>query len=448
MSDGSDPGRKDRLEIHLTHASAVSVGVRVAGLGLAFVSHLVLSRILGANQYGHYMIALGWGMVLVIPCRMGLDNSVLRFATIYRDEAKSGDFRGLVVFSATSIAVVALAIVSIILLAKSAGFGPLAPVGWPLVAGLALLVPALAMLGWLSALIRTANRIFASQFYEQVLRPALLIALLGLAVVAGIGLDAGQAMILTGITVVIAMLGIGLHSWRLFADLLSTRASFDRRRDWLSVSWPLFLMAIVQELLNQVDLILLGIFSNATEAAHFAAAWRLASLVSLGLMAIGTVSGPLIASAFNRNDSRELSQIARLSARVATGFALAVATLLVIFGKRALGLFGPGFEPAYVILLVLLVGGLVNSFTGAAGYFLIMTGSERVALMILAGALLVSIAINLLLIPLLGALGAAIASTIALASWNLAMAIHIRRRLGIDVTAFGMSSAAPQSELG
>jgi len=110
MSDGSDPGRKDRLAIHLTHASAVSMGVRVAGLGLAFVSHLVLSRILGANQYGHYMIALGWGMVLVIPCRMGLDNTVLRFATIYRDEAKSGDFRGLVVFSAASISVVALAI--------------------------------------------------------------------------------------------------------------------------------------------------------------------------------------------------------------------------------------------------------------------------------------------------------------------------------------------------
>ena len=312
MSDGSDPGRKDRLEIHLTHASAVSVGVRVAGLGLAFVSHLVLSRILGANQYGHYMIALGWGMVLVIPCRMGLDNSVLRFATIYRDEAKSGDFRGLVVFSATSIAVVALAIVSIILLAKSAGFGPLAPVGWPLVAGLALLVPALAMLGWLSALIRTANRIFASQFYEQVLRPALLIALLGLAVVAGIGLDAGQAMILTGITVVIAMLGIGLHSWRLFADLLSTRASFDRRRDWLSVSWPLFLMAIVQELLNQVDLILLGIFSNATEAAHFAAAcpapkancW-LVQLSTSRRMAVATTQMPkAIADAASEETSR------------------------------------------------------------------------------------------------------------------------------------------------
>jgi len=41
------------------------------------------------------------------------------------------------------------------------------------------------------------------------------------------------------------------------------------------------------------------------------------------------------------------------------------------------------------------------------------------------------------LIPLLGALGAAISSTVAMSAWNLAMAYWVRRELGIDATALG-----------
>lgn len=437
----SHSGEQDRLALHLTRASAVSMAVRVTGLALAFLCHLVLSRGLGASQYGQYMIALGWAMVLVIPARMGLDNSVLRFATVYREESRAGDFRGLICFSLGAIALVAALIVAALLLAKAAAFGPLEPIAWALIAGLALLIPSSAVLGWLSALVRTANHIFASQFYEQVLRPLLLTGALIGAIMAGGRLSSGQAMLLTGLTVVIVAASLAIHARRVFAKMPSRRVSYEHRREWLAVSWPLFLMAVIQELLNQVDLILLGLLSDATQAAHFAASMRLASLVTFGLMAVGTVSGPLIASAYNRNDLGELARIARMSARFSTIFALAIAAVLVVLGEPALGLFGPGFDAAYPALLVLLTGGLVNSITGAVGYLLTMTGREKAALGILAGALAVSVVSNLLLIPQLGAVGAAIASTLGLACWNIGMAITMRRNLGIDATALGRARA-------
>jgi O-antigen/teichoic acid export membrane protein len=252
-------------------------------------------------------------------------------------------------------------------------------------------------------------------------------------VLAGRSVSSGQAMILTGLTVIIVTAGLALHARQIFAGLPQDRASFENRGDWLSVSWPLFLMAGVQELLNQIDLILLGLLSNATQAAHFAASMRLASLVTFGLMAIGTVSGPLIASAYNRNDLGELARIARMSARFSTMFAVIIAALLVILGRPALGLFGPGFEAANPVLLVLLVGGLVNSLTGSVGYLLTMTGRERPALAIIVA--------NLILIPRHGAVGAAFASALGLACWNLAMAIHMRRTIGIDATALGRARA-------
>lgn len=206
-------------------------------------------------------------------------------------------------------------------------------------------------------------------------------------------------------------------------------------------------MAVVQELLNQVDLILLGLLSNATQAAYFAAAMRLASLVSFGLMAIGTVSGPLIASAYDRADMDGLARIAKLSARFSTLLAALIAALLVMLGKPALALFGPDFDAAYPVLLVLLVGGLANSFTGSVSYLLIMTGRERAAVGILAGALVLSVGLNLLLIPQMGSVGAAIASTLALVSWNIGMAVRMRRTLGIDATALGRARTISEAGL-
>lgn len=435
--------RADLLFVHLSRASAVSMAVRITGLALAFLSHLVLSRSLGASQYGTYVIALGWAMVLAIPARLGLDNSALRFATIYREDGRGADFRGLVIFSLTLIAAMSLLMVGALLVAKAAGFKPLRPVDLGLLAGMAMVIPLTALIGWFSALVRTANRIFAAQFYEQALRPALLIGAIALLAVAGRRLDASLAMVATGITVGVAMLGIAIHARSAFAGLSHDRPSFEHRKQWLSVSWLLFLMAAVQELLNQIDVILLGILGNATQAAHFAAAWRLASLVPFGLVAIATVSAPLIASAYNRKDTIELARIARLNARFSTLFALGMAALLAALGKPALGLFGAGFAGAFPALLILLAGGCVNSFTGSVGYLMIMAGHQRAALYILFGALLVSVAANLLLIPRMGTVGAATASSLGLAIWNLLMAAYVRRQIGVDATAVGLPARDP-----
>jgi O-antigen/teichoic acid export membrane protein len=425
-------------------SSFTSMIVRVCGLGIAFLAQVILSRSLGASQYGSYVIALGWAMVLAIPARLGLDNSALRFATVYREEGKGSDFRGLVAFSLAIIATVSLLMGASLLLAKAADFAPLRPIEASLLGGMALLIPFSALLAWLSALVRTANHIFASQFYEQVLRPSLVIVIIAFYLPAGLSLDAGQAMVITGVTVAIATIGIAVHARTSFAGIARGRPSFEHRREWLSVSWVFFLMAAVQELLNQVDVILLGLLGNATQAAHFAAAWRLASLVPFGLVAIVTVSGPLIASAHHRGDTSELARIARVSARFSSLFAAAIALLLIIFGKSALRLFGVSFPEAYFALLILLAGGLVNSLTGSVGYLLVMTGRQKAALFILIGALAVSLSVNLLLIPRFGATGAAIASSLALASWNLAMAIHVRRRMGVDPTVLGMPLRTPQ----
>jgi O-antigen/teichoic acid export membrane protein len=52
---------------------------------------------------------------------------------------------------------------------------------------------------------------------------------------------------------------------------------------------------------------------------------------------------------------------------------------------------------------------------------------------------LVSVVLNLLLIPRLGAVGAAIASSSATAAWNVAMLVYVRRTIGIDASALALA---------
>lgn len=438
--------RVSERSLHILRGSFTSMAVRVCGLGLAFLSHLILSRTLGVSQYGSYVIALGWAMVLVVPARLGLDNSALRFATIYNHDGKGGDFRGLVIFSLAIIGLVSTAIAAVLLLGWEFGVKPLRQIEWLLLVGIAITIPFSALLAWLSALIRTANRILAAQFFEQVLRPALLIVAIALAGFGGWKLGASAAMLLTGLTVALATIGIALAAKTSFRDLPLGAPNFQHRREWLSVSWVLFLMSVVQELLNQIDLILLGILGDATQAAHFAAAWRLASLVRFGLVAVTTVTGPLIAAAFHRRDIDELAHIARLSARVSALFALALSLLIGLLGQPLLRMFGPGFDDAYPALLIMLAGGVVSSFTGSAGNLMTMTGHQRAALIIFAGAFAASLLLNIALIPSLGAIGSAIASSVALVAWNLAMSLFVRRKLGVDATALGRPPAGRESQ--
>jgi O-antigen/teichoic acid export membrane protein len=150
------------------------------------------------------------------------------------------------------------------------------------------------------------------------------------------------------------------------------------------------------------------------------------------------MAGPLIAAAYDRGSADELHRVSKVVARAGFAFALLSAAALYLFGRFLLGLFGPGFEAGRNVLSVLLIGGIANALTGVVAYYATLTGRERQALGIFAGALLVSIALNLLLIPRFGAVGAAIASSSATAAWNFVMLVYVRRTIGIDASALAL----------
>jgi O-antigen/teichoic acid export membrane protein len=411
-----------------------SISVRVAGVALSYAATLLLSRLLGVSDYGRYAIALSWVLVLTLPAKAGFDNSSLRYATVYLERGDGSSLRAFIRFAAGTITALSLTVALLIYLLGQ----QITSVEPKLLVWGALMVLPLALLTLYSVLMRTAGRVIASQFYEQMLRPSLIILAVTGLVLTGKRLDAGNALMITSLAAFGALFVLWMHFRRVFGGALRHRSDFTPWREWLAVSVPMLIMGIVQELMNHIEIILLGILTSARYAGLFAASWRLASFVPFAFVGLSTMAAPLIASAHDRGASDELFRVSALVARVGVGFAALVTLLLLLAGKWLLSLFGPGFADAYPILATLLLGGLVNAFTGIVGYLMILTGREKQSLAIFAGALVLSIVLNLLLIPRFGAVGAAVASSSATIAWNLAMLVYVRRTMGIDASALAL----------
>lgn len=432
----------DGVSRTIVRGGLVSFGVRAAGLALGLCSHVLLSRALGANDYGLYAIAIGWCMILVIPAKFGLDHTALRYASVYVQEKRMGLLKSLVFYSTKllffSTALIGAAVFAVAWLMPnffgvSRGVSSAGDVGW-----LIVLISVLAFLGVFSAFFRAAHKLFASQFYEQVLRSAILIAALVAAIQLNGELSLRVALMLTALSALGALAILLVRFRSEFFGKGGEPVGAAQGKEWLNLAWPVFGLTAVQQVMLQSNVILLGWLATSEAAGHYAAASRLASFVPFALAAVATVSGPMVAKAFQRGDVEELRRIAVVTARIAFFCAIGMSFLFLVSGKIVLSAFGKTFVEAYPALLILLCGGLVNAFTGSVGHFLTMTNKQLVALGIMLVALVLNLILSLILIPAAGLIGGAAASAIGVSVWNLLMIGYVRKTLGIDATALGL----------
>jgi O-antigen/teichoic acid export membrane protein len=422
--------------------SGLTLALRIFGVALAYASNLVLSRLLGLHDYGIYVILLGWALLLSVPARLGFDTSALRYATVYLEQADWPALRAFVSLAFGGVTVLSMLVaLGMIVFGRSIAVSTAATdIFW----ASTIIVPT-ALTGLLSAMMLAAKKFFAAQFFDQLFRPALILVFVGAGtLVGGAVIRTHEALMITSAASASAALALLIVFASVFRHSFEAPPDFSMTFSWLRVSLPLLVITGVQELTNQLQIIMLGGLAHARDAGLYAAAWRLASLMSFGLSALSTVSGPMIASAYHRGEFGELGRLASLSARIALAFAVPAAIVLVLAGPTLLSLFGRDFVAGYPVLLVLIAGALANAFTGVVAYLLTLTGREVAALVIFAGALALSAALNVLLIPHCGAVGAAVASAAGTIFWNMTMLILVRRHLGIDASALAWRSRAPR----
>jgi len=95
-----------------------------------------------------------------------------------------------------------------------------------------------------------------------------------------------------------------------------------------------------------------------------------------------------------------------------------------------------GAASAYPWLLILAFGQLINAFAGPGLNILNMTGYEKSARNTMLVVVVLNVLLNLILIPTLGPLGAAISTTTTMVGWNVWAALLVFKYHGVVAVPF------------
>lgn len=413
----------------------VAFAVRIFSAAIAFLSQIILARMMGEFEYGIFVFV--WVLVILfgsLSC-VGFHSVVIRFLPEYQATAALDEIRGVTttvrVFaltSATTAAVVGL----LGLWLFSAHIDAYYLV--PLYLGLFTL-PMIALGDVMDGTSRAHGWALSALSPTFIIRPLLVLAFMVLAVTAGAPHTAQTAMVAAMAAAYVTTVSQFLVlTYRLRSRYVEGPRRIELGR-WLRVSIPIFLVDGFGFLLTNSDVVIVGLYLDPEDVAIYFAAAKTMALVHFVMFAVKAATGPRVSNAMAR-DRRQLAGIAIESARWAFWPSLLVGALVLLAGPFLLSLFGPAFVTGMPLMMILFGGILAKAFVGPAETLLTMAGQQTLCVILYAGALVANIALNLSLIPLLGLTGAALATAGAMFFEAMLLHIAVRRTFGFALFAF------------
>jgi len=244
----------------------------------------------------------------------------------------------------------------------------------------------------------------------------------------------------------------GIVSTFIVLCLFSYKASLGQQRsdlecgylDVIKTSWPMFLTSAMYLVVSQTDIVMLGAMTKPENVGVYAIVMKLGLAVNFILTSVNMVLGPKFAELYYRDDMQGLVSVAKKSSKLIFYCTAPFLLVLIVLGKPILGFFGEEFIGGYMALIFIALGQFVNSICGSVGYFMNMTGNQKAFNKIVFFGALLNIILNLLLIPIYGITGAAIASFLSVCMWNIVTLVVVKNKFGFYIGYLPLDSQLKQ----
>lgn len=391
-----------------------------------FVIGIWLARYLGPADFGRYNWAIALGLIVTSLTTVGLDNILVR--ELVRDPEAEGHLLG----SAIVLRLIGGLAAWLVIIALAIGLRPDdgSAVALTAVIGAAGVLQASTTVDlWFRARLEARQAAIARSlaYLGAVLMRAGLI-LAGAPLVAFAWAFVVEAALGTlAILPIYALRGGHLRRWR---------PSVPHARRLLTDSWPLIFSGLLVNLYLRMDQVMLAWLRGDAELGIYAGAVRIAEVFPIIPVTIATALLPAVVAARGISKAlyeERLQRLYALMAALSYTFALPVTFLADPLTRWLLG---PTYADAAPALIVLTWAGAFSALGVARSAFLTAENYTRLHLATVALGCAANLALNWLLIPPLGGLGAAFASLAAywLAAHGSCFLFPALRPAGIAMT--------------
>ncbi len=427
--------QKKRLLLTLTTVATGTSIIYATGIALTLVSQIILTNILGSHQYSIYYYVLTWLFVLSIVSKFGIDILLLRFIPQYKVKSEWCLFRGIILWSKKTILLTSLSISSIFLLTVFLLSNNLEQeLKNTLYIG-CLVIPLLTSIYIRYGILKGLKHPNLSLLPELIISPIILSLLV---LITEYILNKTNTASLTMLYYIMTLIfGSFLgHQWlkkRLPIESHQFKPDY-KGSYWFKITYPLFIITLLHQLLSNNDTILLGLINGTDNVGIYGIASKLSLAVSFPLIVANVIFAPIISEYYSTQNIDGLQHKLNKGMRIVIPGSLFLFTIIIIFKEQILVIFGSDFTLGSTSLVILSIGQIINAILGPVGFLLSQTAYEKTVMKTLLFAAILNIILNLLLIPHYGIEGAAIATSLSIISWNAILYYKVRQHLGIDAS--------------
>jgi O-antigen/teichoic acid export membrane protein len=416
------------------------------GLALSFAGSALMVRVASPSAIASYLLFLQSVMAISVLMQAGLAPATLRFAPLAR--GAGGD---------TSTAVLRRRLLALLVVTWVIVAIPTL-VWWPTIAqrldapelsGAATVVLATAALLALNQVIDAYTRSFRHYTSSALIGDVTPRVLIASAFAACVALHVEATWTSLGTIFITAQVMTALAYARALFATTAAETSEQRSattppalRSVIAVAGTMGVRAGVSIVVGASALWVLSWARPHEEVAVYGVMLSIGQLVGLTAAVAGRLIPQEISVLYEERRLPELERLVRSAATVVAVVTLATAFVLVAGGRPLIRIaYGSPYVVGWPVLLILALAAFVDGATGLAGYVLQSTGHHRILLHLTIAAALVNIALSIVLVRPFGAIGIAVSTAASLVVFNVAMAVAVRRLVGIHTIAYPRPNA-------